>query len=145
MQRHVSKKGLQMRAADVAWAWVAQKARDGQAVGRVFRPAIGKLVQHEDHVLWQLVAQAITGWDVTVREKIAKETLWRVVLSRQVLVSAYRVTDRDTTVRRGIAVEEVQDMKLAPVMTPMLAAKVWQNTSRTRTSLQGWWGEEWGG
>ena len=48
MQRHVSRKGLQMRAADVAWAWVAQKIRDGQAVGRVFRPAIGKLEQHED-------------------------------------------------------------------------------------------------
>ena len=37
MQRHVTEKGLQMRASDMAWAWVAQKVRDGQAVGKVFR------------------------------------------------------------------------------------------------------------
>ena len=56
--------------------------REGQAVGKVFRPEIGQLAQHEEQVLWQLVAQATTGWDNTVREKITKETLWRVVLSR---------------------------------------------------------------
>ena len=76
------------------------------------------------------MAQAITGWDVTVRKKIAKETLWRVVLSRQVLVNAYRVMARDTAVRRGITVEEVQDMKLASVVIPMLAVKVWQDTNK---------------
>ena len=59
MQRYVNAKGLQMRAPDVAWAWVAQQVREGQVVPegeRVFRPEIGKLAHYEEQVLWQLVA-----------------------------------------------------------------------------------------
>ena len=74
LQRCVNSKGLQMRASDVAWSWVAQKVR-GKAVSegeRVFRPDIGKLAHCEEQmILWQLVAQATTGWDVAVREKSA--------------------------------------------------------------------------
>ena len=44
MRRYVNAKGLQLRASDVAWAWMAQQVREGQVVPvgeRVFRPEIG--------------------------------------------------------------------------------------------------------
>ena len=104
---------------------MAQKVREGQAAGKVARPEIGQLAQQDEQVLWQLVAQATTGWDNTVMEKITKGTLWRAVLSRQVLKNIYRVTDRDTVMQKGVTVEEVQDMQLAPVITPRLAVLVW--------------------
>ena len=37
----------------------------------------------------------------------------------------------------GITVEEVQDMQLAPVMTPMLAVMVWQNTNKLAGLAEG--------
>ena len=83
VERYVDKRGLQMRAADMAWAWVAHKAMEGQAVGKVFRPEHGPL--DEEHVLWDLVAMASTGLNADVRERVTRETLQRVVLSRQVL------------------------------------------------------------
>lgn len=111
---------------------------EGQAVGKVFRPELGKLAQHEEQVLWQLVAQASTGWDTEVRERITRETLWRMVLSRQVLKSIYRVTDRDIAMQNGVTVEEVQDMELGPVMmTQRLAVMVWQNTNKLAGLAQG--------
>ena len=140
VERYVEKKGLQMRAADVAWAWVAHKAHRGQTVGQVFRPELGKLAQHEEQVLWQLVAMATTGWDTEVGERVTRETLWRVVLSRQVLKSVYRVTDRDRTVQNGVSVEQLQDMDLEPVMmTKRLAAMamVWQNMNKLAGLTQG--------
>ena len=92
LQRYVNSEGLQMRASDVVWAWVAQQVRDGRAVQgeRVYRPEMGKLAGSEEQGLWKLVAQATTGWDVTFRQKIGRVTLARVVLSRQVLKSIYR-------------------------------------------------------
>ena len=53
LQRYVNSEGLQMRASDVAWAWVAQQVRDGRAVPgeRVYRPEIGKLAGLEEQVL----------------------------------------------------------------------------------------------
>ena len=129
-----------MRASDVAWAWVAQQVRERKAVPegeRVFRPDIGKLAHYEEQVLWQLVAQATTGWDVTVRGKISRVTLARVVLSRQVLKSTYRVSDRENAKRLRMTVEEVQGMLLEPVMTPMLAVMVWQNTNKLPGLVEG--------
>ena len=138
VERHVTKKGLQMRAADMAWAWVAHKVMGGQAVGKVFRPELEKLAQHEEQVLWQLVAKASTGLDTEVRERITRETLWRVVLSRQVLKSVYRVTDRDRAMQNGVSVEQLQGMDLEPVMmTQRLAAMAWQNTNKLAGLSQG--------
>ena len=82
-------------------------------------------------VLWQLVAMAFTGWNVAVREQITRETLQRVVLSRQVLQNIYRVTDKDRVMTTGVSVEELQDMDLeAVMMTPRLAQMVWQNVNK---------------
>ena len=104
----------------------------------MFRPEIGKMAQLEEQVLWQLVAQATTGWDTEVRERITRETLWRVVLSRQVLKSVYRVTDREIVVQIGGTVEEVQVMETGPVMmTHRLAVLVWQNTNKLAGLAQG--------
>ena len=63
LQRYVNSEGLDMRASDVAWAWVAQQVRDGRAVPgeQVYRPEIGKLAGSEEQVLWKLVAQPTTG------------------------------------------------------------------------------------
>ena len=104
---------------------MAQKAMEGQAVGKVLCPELGKLAQHEEQVLWQLVAMASTGWDTAVRERITRETLQRVVLSRQVLQNIYRVTDKDRAIKNGVSVEELKDMDLeAVMMTPGLASMV---------------------
>jgi hypothetical protein len=69
LQRYVVSEGLQMRASDVAWAWVAQQVMDGRVVQGeiVFRPEIGVLADIEEQVMWQWVAQAMTGWDVELR------------------------------------------------------------------------------
>ena len=53
LQRYVNSEGLQMRASDVAWSWVAQKVK-GKAVPegeKVFRPDIGKLAHCEEQIL----------------------------------------------------------------------------------------------
>ena len=92
---------------------MAQKAQDGQAVGEVFRLELGPL--NTPQVLWQLVAMVSTGWSVAVRERITRETLQRVVLSRQVLQNIYRVTDKDMAMQNGVTVEEVKDMELGAV------------------------------
>ena len=81
VERYVKSNALQMRASDMAWAWVAHKAHRGQAVGKVFRPELEPL--DDEQVLWQLVAMASTGWRVDVRENITRETLKRAVLSRR--------------------------------------------------------------
>ena len=99
MERMVDAKGLKMRALDLAWAWVAQKIQDGQAVGEVYRPELGPL--RTPQVLWQLQAQALTGRNTLVREKVTREVLRRVVLSRKVLQSMYRVTDKEKAMRVG--------------------------------------------
>ena len=59
VERYEDDNGLQMRASDMSWAWVAHKAHRGQVVGKVFRPELGPL--DEEQVLWQLVAMATTG------------------------------------------------------------------------------------
>ena len=132
---------LDMRASDVAWAWVAQQVRDGRTVPgeRVYRPEMGKLAGSEEQGLWiwKLVAQATTGWDVTVRQKISRVTLSRVVLSRQVLKSIYRVYDREMAKQWGVTIKEVQDMVLDPVMTPNLATMVWQNPNKQAGLVEG--------
>ena len=106
VERYVDKQGLQMRASDTAWAWVAHKVQLGQVVGKVFRPELGKLAQHEEQVLWQLVAMASTGWGTEVRGRVTRETLLRVVLSRQVLKSVYRVTDKARAMQNGVSVAQ---------------------------------------
>ena len=131
MERYVEDKKLQMRASDMAWAWVAQKAHDGEAAGEVFRPELGPL--DTPQVLWQLVAMASTGWNVDVREQTTRETLQRVVLSRQVLQNIYRATDKDRARQNGVSVEEVKAMDLeAVMMTPRLAAMVCQNVNKLK-------------
>ena len=93
MERMVDRHELKMRSSDLVWAWVAQKIQDGQAVGEGFGPELGPLKTPQ--VLWQLQVQALTGRNVLVREKVNRETLWRVVLFRKLLQSIYRVTDKD--------------------------------------------------
>ena len=139
LQRYVISERLDMRASDVVWAWVAQQVLDGKVVPgeRVYRPEIGKLAGTEEPGLWKLVAQATTGWDVTVRQKISRATLSRVVLSRQVLKSIYRVYDRDMAKQWGVTIKEVQDMVLDPVMTPNLATMVWQNSNKQAGLVEG--------
>jgi hypothetical protein len=87
LQRYVGSDGLQMRASDVAWAWVAQQIIDGAvAEGEtVFRPEIGALADIEEQVMWQWVAQAKAGWDVELRRAPGRRMLARMVLSRQLL------------------------------------------------------------
>ena len=104
LQRFVKSERLDMRAADVAWSWVAQQVREGRVAQgeRVFRPEIGKLAHSDEQVLWKLVAQATTGWDVSLRERIDRRLLSRMVLSRQVLKSTYRVREREMTDRLGL-------------------------------------------
>ena len=112
LQRLVKKLGLDMRAADLAWAWVAQQVRDGRvAQGEtVFRPEIGVLADTEGQVLCQLVAQARTGWDVGLRRSIDRRMLSRMVLSRQVLKSTYRVREREMAERLGMTIGQVWDL-----------------------------------
>ena len=54
LQRCVISQGVDMRASDVAWAWVAQQVREGRVAPgqRVFRPEIGKLALTDEQVLW---------------------------------------------------------------------------------------------
>ena len=68
----------------------------------MFRPEIGKLAHSDEQVLWKLVAQATTGWDVSLRERIDRRLLSRMVLSRQVLKSTYRVREREMADRLGV-------------------------------------------
>ena len=142
LQRYMKSEGLDMRASDVhvAWSWVAQQIREGRVAqgGRVFRPEIGRLAHTDEQVLWQLVAQATTGWDVVVREKISRRMLSRVVLSRQVLKSTLRVRERELADSLGLTTGEVWDMELGPVeMTPGLAAEVWRNTNKLAGLVEG--------
>ena len=84
-------------------------------------------------MLWQLQAQALTGWNTSVREKITREVLRRVVLSRKVLESIHRLTDQDRAVRHEMLVEELPGMNLeAVMMTPKLAQEVWQNVKKLK-------------
>ena len=78
------------------------------------------------------------GWDVAVRQKISRVTLARVVLSRQVLKSTFRVLDREIAEEMGLTMGEVWDMNLGPVeMTPRLAAEVWRNTNNLAGLVEG--------
>ena len=43
VERYVETNKLQMRASDMAWAWVARKAQNGEAAREVFRPELGPL------------------------------------------------------------------------------------------------------
>ena len=69
-------------------------------------------------MLWELHAQAATGWNMDVREYISKGTLEKVVLSRKVLESIHRVTERDIlrAQEQGVSVEDLHAMGLGPVM-----------------------------
>ena len=52
------------------------------------------------------------------------------MLSRQVLKSTYRVSDREIADQIGGTVEEVHDMEKGPIMMTLgLAVLVWQNTN----------------
>ena len=129
-----------MRASGVAWAWVAQQVREGRVAQgeRVFCPEMGRLAHTDEQVLWQLVAQATTGWNIAVREKISMRMLSRVVLSRQVLKSTLRVRERELADSLGLTTGEVWDMDLGPVeMTPRLAAEVWRNTNTLAGLVEG--------
>ena len=141
LQRLVKKQGLDMRAADVAWAWVAQQVRDGRvAQGEtVFRPEIGVLADTEGQVLCQLVAQARTGWDVGLRRSIDRRMLSRMVLSRQVLKSTYRVREREMAERLGMTIGQVWDLmgESTVEMTKGLAAEVWRNANKQAGLAEG--------
>ena len=98
MQRKVQK--LDMRAADLAWAWVAHKKQQGQTIGEVYRPELGPL--RTTQVLWELQAQKITGWNTEVRQLITREVLRKVMLSRKVLESIYRFTAKGRAMRLDV-------------------------------------------
>ena len=124
VQRKVQK--LEMKAADLAWAWVAHKRQQGHTIGEVWRPELGGL--RTPQVLWELQAQAITGWNMDVRQLITKEVLRKVVLSRKVLESIHRFAAKGRATRQGVSEEELPDMELGAVMmTPHLAQLVWGN------------------
>ena len=84
------------------------------------------------------MAQATTGWDVVVREKISRMMLPRVVLSREVLKSTLRVRERELADSLGLTTGEVWDMELGPIqMTPRLAAEVWRNKNKLAGLVEG--------
>ena len=66
-------------------------------------------------MLWELHAQAAMGWNMDVREYISKGTLEKVVLSRKVLESIYRVSERGRAQEQGVSVEDLQGIDLGPV------------------------------
>ena len=72
MQRMVQKL-KEVRASNLAWAWVAHKKHQGQTIGEVCRPELGPL--RITQVLWELQAQATTGWNTDVRQLITREVL----------------------------------------------------------------------
>ena len=127
MQRKVQK--LDMRAADLAWAWVAHKKQQGQTIGEVCRPESGPF--RTTQVLWELQAQAITGWNTEVRQLITRKVLQKVVLSRKVLESVHRFTAKGRAMRNDVPDGERPDMEMeAVVMTPHLAHLVWGNVKK---------------
>ena len=81
--------------------------------------------------LWELQAQAVTGWNLDVRRMSTKSTMEKVTLSRMVLEGICRVTEKDRADEQGVSVEELQEMKPGPVlMTQGIAQKVWQNVNK---------------
>ena len=112
LQRYVAAQGLKMRPSDVAWAWVAQQVMDGRAAQgeTVFRPEIGVLAHTEEQVMWKWMALAKTGWDVDFRQGPGRRMLERLVLSRQLLKSTYRVRERRMADELGKTIGEVFGM-----------------------------------
>ena len=114
---------------------VGQKKQNRETVGEVWRPEMGPL--RSPQVLWELQAQALTGWNTAVRKLITREVLRRVVLSKKVLESIHRLTDRDRAMSQGVSVEELPGMDLQAItMTPKIAHLVWQNVNKLK-GLQG--------
>ena len=134
LQRYVAAQGLKMRPSDVAWSWVAQQVMDGTvAEGEiVFRPEIGSLADVEEQVLWQWVARAVTGWEVELRRAMSRKMLARMVLSRQLLKSTYRVREKRLAAEWGMTTGEVFDMmgESTVEMTKGLSAAVWKNAHK---------------
>ena len=68
-----------------------------------------------------------------MRSLISKDTLEKVVLSRKVLESIHRVTERAMAHEQGASVEDLHGMDLGPVMmTPQIGQKVWTNVNKLR-------------
>ena len=134
LQRYVLSEGLGMRPSDVAWAWVAQQVMDGTvADGEIlFRPEIGSLAEVEEQVLWQWVARAVTGWEVKLRRAMSRKMLARMVLSRQLLKSTYRVREKRLAAEWGMTTGEVFDImgESTVEMTKGLSAAVWKNAHK---------------
>ena len=83
-------------------------------------------------VLWQWVARAATGWDVELRRAMGRKMLARMVLSRQLLKSTYRVREKRMADRLGITIAEVFDRmgESTVEMTKGLSAAVWKNAHK---------------
>ena len=110
MQRMVQRERLAMRASYLAWAWMAQKKQNRETVREVWRPELRSL--RTPQVLWELQAQALTGWNTAARSLITREVLRRVVLSRKVLESIHMQTNQDRAMSLGVSVEELPGMDL---------------------------------
>ena len=95
-------------------------------------PEIGALADVEEQVLWQWVARAATGWDVELRRAMGRKMLARMVLSRQLLKSTYRVREKRMADELGITIGEVWDMmgESTVDMTTGLSAAVWKNAHK---------------
>ena len=114
---------------------MAPKRQAGQAVGnsKVWRTELGPL--RTPQVLWEMYAQAMTGWNTAGRSLVTREVelLWKVVLSRK--ESIHRLTDRDRAERHGVSVEELPGMDLeAIMMSPraQIAQQVWKNVNKLK-------------
>ena len=113
------------------WVHVVHKKQTGATIGEVWRPELEILGTPQ--VLWELHAQATTGWNTEVRGLISKEVLRKVVLSRKVLESIHRVTERDRAMMHGVSVGELPGMDLGAIMmTPQIAQTVWTNVNKLK-------------
>ena len=100
----------QVRASDLAWPWMAHKKKQGQSIGEGYRPELGPL--RTTQVLWELHAQAITGWNMDVRQLITREVLRKVVLSRKVLESVQRFKAKGRAMRNNVPEQELLNMEI---------------------------------
>ena len=129
VQRRTQK--LTTPAADFTWGWVTQMKQNELTIGEVWRPELGIL--GTPMVLWELQAQASTGWNMEVRGLISKDILEKVVLSRKVLQSIHRVSEGDRAEEHRVSVGDLQNMDLGPIMmTPQIAQKVWKNVNKLK-------------
>ena len=86
----------------------------------------------------------MTGWDVELRRAKSRKMLARMVLSRQLLKSTYRVREKRMADELGITIGEVWERmgESTVEMTRGLSAAVWKNAHKqagfAETGEVGW-------